>query len=33
MPTNIPPVEWNEYTLCPYCGETHHEDESHECDE
>jgi hypothetical protein len=26
-------TEPNEYTLCPYCGETHHEDDSHECEE
>ena len=21
----------NPYTLCPHCGETHHEDETHGC--
>ena len=24
-------MEPNPYTLCPHCGATHHEDESHQC--
>jgi len=31
--SDVPPEEYepNDYTLCPYCGYTHHEDETHEC--
>jgi len=26
-------LEPNQYTLCPHCGETYHEDDSHECEQ